>query len=67
VAEDSGIEILRTAHRAPKMNAVCGRFLGSVRRECLDHLLILGEAHLRRALRADVLTSQDRGQVTALA
>ena len=54
VAEDSGIEILRTAYRAPKMNALCERFLGSVRRECLDHLLILGDAHLRRALRASV-------------
>ncbi len=54
VAADSGIEILRTAYRAPKMNAICERFLGSVRRECLDHLLILGEALLRRALRAYV-------------
>ena len=52
VAEDSGIKILRTAYRAPKMNALCERFLGSVRRECLDHLPILGEAHLRRAVRA---------------
>jgi transposase InsO family protein len=36
------------------MNAVCERYLGSVRRECLDHLLILSETHLRRALRASV-------------
>jgi len=54
VAEDSGSEILRTAYRAPRMNALCARVLGSVRRECLDHLLILGEAHLRRALQAYV-------------
>ena len=33
------------------MNAICERFLGSVRRECLDHLLILGERHLERVLR----------------
>jgi len=51
VAAASGIEILRTPYRAPRANADCERFLGSVRRECLDHLLILGEAHLRRALR----------------
>ncbi len=51
VAETSGIELLRTPHRAPRANAVCERFLGSVRRECLDHLLILGERHLAGALR----------------
>ena len=51
VAEASGITVLRTAYRAPRQNATCERFLGSVRRECLDHLLVLGEGHLRRVLR----------------
>jgi len=51
VAAASGITELRTAYRAPRQNATCERFLGSVRRECLDHVLILGEAHLRRVLR----------------
>ncbi len=50
VAIATGIEELRTAFRAPRENAICERCLGSIRRECLDHLLILGEAHLRRIL-----------------
>ncbi len=37
VAAATGIEELRTAYRAPRQNATCERFLGSVRRECLDH------------------------------
>jgi transposase InsO family protein len=43
VAKTSGIEILKTPYHAPRANAICERFLGSVRRECLDHLLILQE------------------------
>ncbi len=54
LAAASGLRMLRTPIRAPRANALCERFLGSVRRECLDHLLVLGEAHLRRVLRAYV-------------
>ena len=50
MAEGRGIAVLRTAYRAPRQNATCERFLGSVRRECLDHILVRGEAHLRRVL-----------------
>ncbi|MFC1643210.1 hypothetical protein ACFL5O_11090 [Myxococcota bacterium] len=32
------------------MNSVCERFLGSVRRKCLDHVIILGEGHFRSVL-----------------
>jgi putative transposase len=50
VAKGAGIRVLRTAVQAPLMNSVCERFLGSVRRECLDHLIILSEPHLRHVL-----------------
>ncbi len=43
VAKTSDIEILTTPYHAPRANAIWERFLGSVRRECLDHLLILHE------------------------
>ncbi len=51
VAQRTGIEVLRIPYRAPRANAICERFLGSVRRECLDHLLILSEQQLYRVVR----------------
>lgn len=54
VASGTGIKLLRTPIRAPRANAYCERFLGSVRRECLDHLLILREQQLFRVLQAYV-------------
>ncbi len=43
-------ELLHTPYRAPKANSLCERFLGSARRECLDHLLIFSEGHARRVV-----------------
>jgi putative transposase len=51
VAVGTRIEVLRTPYGAPKANAICERFLGSVRRECLDHFLILSERHLHRVMK----------------
>jgi putative transposase len=52
VAATSGIKVLKTHYHAKRPNAICERFLGSVRRECLDHMLILSEKQLHRVLRA---------------
>ncbi len=48
------IKVLKTPYHAKRPNAICERFLGSVRRECLDHMLILNEKLLHRVLRAYV-------------
>ena len=47
----AGIKVLKTPYKAPKANAICERFLGSLRRECLDHVLILSERHLHRVVK----------------
>jgi putative transposase len=44
------IEIVKTPIRAPRANAICERWIGTLRRECTDHLLIYSERHLRRVL-----------------
>ncbi len=41
---------MKIPYRAPRANAICERFLGAVRRECLDHLMIFDERQLYRAI-----------------
>jgi putative transposase len=55
VVEVSGIKEVRIAYKAPKMNAICERYLGSVRRECLDHVRILRERQLHELSKEYVL------------
>jgi putative transposase len=61
------IRMIRTPVRAPRANALAERFIGTLRRECLDHLLITGPRHLEVVLR-EYVQQQDglRGEVPLL-
>ena len=47
VAKGTGIKVVKIPPHSPNLNPICERFLGSVRRECLDHVIILSERQLR--------------------
>jgi transposase InsO family protein len=51
VAASSGIKELRSPIRAPKANAICERIIGSLKRECLDHMLIFHRSQVRRLVK----------------
>jgi putative transposase len=46
------IKETKPAYRSPWQNPYCARIIGSIRRDCLDHVIIVNEAHLRRILGA---------------
>src|SRR5207249_11915225 len=50
VFRSEGLRVIRTPIQAPCANAYAERFVGTVRRECLDWMLIIGRRHLERVL-----------------
>jgi putative transposase len=54
IARSTGSKVLRTPVRVPKANAICERFIGSLKRECIDHMFILHSHQLHRIVRAYV-------------
>ena len=51
MAVGTGIDVVKIPPRSPNLNPICEGFLGSVRRECLDHVIILSERQLHRVLK----------------
>ncbi|HRK35405.1 MAG TPA: integrase core domain-containing protein [Candidatus Hydrogenedentes bacterium] len=51
VVQNMGIDEIITARRCPWQNGYMERLIGSVRRECLDHVIIWSKAHLRKVLK----------------
>jgi len=49
-ARSIGIDAISTPIHAPKANAIAERVIGALRQECLDHLIVLDEQHLRTVL-----------------
>ena len=50
VSTGNDVRIIKTPVRSPRANSFAERYVGTLRRECLDHLLIHSEQHLRRIL-----------------
>ena len=46
-----GLRVLKSPPRSPTANSICERVIGTIRRECLDWLIPISEAHLRQALK----------------
>jgi len=55
VFKAEGLRVISTLPRTPRMNAICERVIGTLRRELLDWTLILGERHLVLILREYVV------------
>jgi transposase InsO family protein len=49
-AQRIGIDAIATPVRAPKANAIAERLIGTLRRECLDHIIVLDQQHLQSVL-----------------
>ena len=62
-----GIEDVPTAYRSPWQNGHVERVIGSIRRECLDHMIIFNENHLKRVPSGPAMASRNTECVSGTA
>ncbi len=48
--ENLGVRVLKTPPRSPQANGSCERVIGTIRRDCMDHIIPLSQSHLKRIL-----------------
>ena len=51
ILKEAGVESIRLPAKSPNLNAYAERFVLSIRSECLNHMIVCGEEHLRRVVR----------------
>lgn len=56
-----GLRVLKSPPRSPKANSICERVIGTIRRECLDWIIPLSEAHLPQTFKA-LVAHYNRGR-----
>lgn len=67
ILESSGVDVLKTAYQAPNMNAHAERFVRSIRSECLDQMILVGEGSFETAIAEYVLHYHRNGAIRVLA
>ena len=50
ILEEAGVKVIPICYHAPNMNAICERWVPSVKTECINRIILVGEESLRRAL-----------------
>ncbi len=50
VSRSEAVEVIKLPYRSPRANSIAERFVGTARRECLNHLLIFGRRHLEQVI-----------------
>lgn len=60
-----GVKAVRTSFKSPWQNVIAERFVGSCRRDLLDHVIVMNERHLKRLMSEYIRYYQPTGPISA--